>query len=446
MLKAGPFLKPYLPNSLFWRAFLILVLPILVLQAVVAMVFIQRHYEAVTEQMAGSVAREINFVIDQVDNAGSTDSLERTLRDLGQSLNVSIAFFDSEGGPPPDFRDLFDLTGIVVSETLRAKIRNPISLDFISHRKSVVIDVYTGKGVLQVIVGRRQLNAANPHLLLVWMAATAIALTAVATLFLRNQIRPIRELAKTAIAFGRGRSEPYRPGGAEEVRRAGHAFLDMRGRIERQIEQRTRMLSGVSHDLRTPLTRMRLALAVAEPSEEVEELTQDVAEMEHMLDAFLDFAKGANGEAPELCSPIELADEVIRDARRQSHAVSAYTEIETPERREVMLRRAETKRCLTNLVGNAISYGEQVSLTTRLTKRYLEFIVEDDGPGIPPERREEVLKPFTRLDESRSQNIASGVGLGLSIALDIVRSQGGSLRLGDSARLGGLAASVILPR
>ncbi|MEM1278118.1 MAG: ATP-binding protein, partial [Pseudomonadota bacterium] len=312
--------------------------------------------------------------------------------------------------------------------------------------KSVVIDVYTGKGVLQVIVGRRQLNAANPHLLLVWMAGTAIALTAVATMFLRNQIRPIRELAKTAIAFGRGRSEPFRPGGAEEVRRAGHAFLDMRSRIERQMDQRTRMLSGVSHDLRTPLTRMRLALAVAEPTLETKELTQDVAEMEHMLDAFLDFAKGANGEAPELCSPIDLADEVVRDARRQSKAVAAYTEIETPDQREVVLRRAETKRCLTNLVVNAMSYGDQVSLTTRLTKRYLEFVVEDNGPGIPPDRRDEVLKPFTRLDESRNQDIASGVGLGLSIALDIVRSQGGSLRLSESERLGGLAASVILPR
>ncbi|MEM1278369.1 MAG: hypothetical protein AAGH74_17750, partial [Pseudomonadota bacterium] len=181
MLKPGSMLKPYLPNSLFWRAFMILVLPILLLQAVVAMVFIQRHYEAVTQQMAGSVAREINFVIDQVDNSTSQDSLERTLRELGQSLNVSLAFFDSQDGPPPDTRDLFDLTGSVVSQTLRKRIRNPISLDFISHRKSVVIDVYTGKGVLQVIVGRRQLNAANPHLLLVWMAGTAIALTAVAT-------------------------------------------------------------------------------------------------------------------------------------------------------------------------------------------------------------------------------------------------------------------------
>lgn len=447
-MSAGKILKPYLPGSLFWRAFLILVVPILLLQVVVALVFIQRHYEAVTEQMAGSVAREINFVIDQVDGAESFTEVERVLRDLSRSLDISLSLSATGGDSvlAEDQRDFFDLTGIVIADTLRDEIRNPVSLDFVSRRKSVAIDVSTDRGILEVYVSRRQMNASNPHLLLVWMAATAVALTAVATVFLRNQVQPIRELAKTAMAFGRGRSETFRPGGAEEVRRAGHAFLDMRSRIERQIEQRTRMLSGVSHDLRTPLTRMRLALAVAEPSTETAELTRDVAEMEHMLEAFLDFAKGADAETSELCSPIELAEELVRDTRREGHALITYTEIETPEDRDVALRRAETKRCLANLVGNAISYGSQVSLTTRLTKRYVEFIVEDDGPGIPPEKRDEVLKPFTRLDESRNQDVASGVGLGLSIALDITRSQGGSLRLGTSDQLGGLAASVVLPR
>ncbi|MEM6933592.1 MAG: ATP-binding protein, partial [Pseudomonadota bacterium] len=234
--------------------------------------------------------------------------------------------------------------------------------------------------------------------------------------------------------------------GAEEVRRAGQAFLDMRSRIERQIEQRTRMLSGVSHDLRTPLTRMRLALAMAERTPETDELGRDIDEMEHMLDAFLSFARGEDSEESRLCSPIDLAREVADDARREGYRVSIFSEVETPQRREVPMRRAAIKRCLTNLVGNGASYGSTVALTTRLTKRYLEFLVEDDGPGIPSDKRDAVLRPFTRLDESRNQNIASGVGLGLSIALDAVRSHGGSLQLGSSDRLGGLSVRVVLPR
>ena len=446
MLKPGRILKPYMPKSLFWRAFLILAVPILLLQTVVALVFAQRHYEGVTEQMAGSVARRINFAIDRVDNAADLENLSAELRELSRSLDIALAFREAGGGPEPDRREAFDLTGAVIAETLRDGIRNPVSLDFTSRRKRVVVRVFTGKGVLEAAVNRQQMNASNPHLLLVWMMLTALALTAVATTFLRNQIRPIRELAKTATAFGRGRSEPFRPAGAEEIRRAGCAFLDMRNRIERQIEQRTRMLSGVSHDLRTPLTRMRLALAVIEPSPETEELARDAAEMEHMLDAFLDFARGADRGAFEPCDPLDIARDVVRNARREGRTVADRAQIETPENPLVALRKAETRRCLANLVGNAFAYGDRVSLTTRLTETYLEFVVEDDGPGIPPDKREDALKPFTRLDESRNQNIASGVGLGLSIALDIARGQGGSLKLETSERLGGLAASVILPR
>ncbi|MEM7670512.1 MAG: ATP-binding protein, partial [Pseudomonadota bacterium] len=345
-----------------------------------------------------------------------------------------------------DTRDLFDRTGLEISETLRENIRNRATMDFNGIRKHVDLKIDTSKGILRVIVPRRRMNASNPHLLFVWMTASALTLTGVATIFLRNQIRPIRDLARTAMAFGRGRSDPFRPSGAEEVRRAGQAFLDMRTRIERQIEQRTRMLSGVSHDLRTPLTRMRLALAMSEPTLENEELGRDIAEMEHMLDAFLSFARGEDGEGAGLWSPVDLAQEVVDNARREGHRVSVYAKVETPQHREVPMRRAAIKRCLTNLVGNGASYGTIVSLSTRLTKRYLEFLVEDDGPGIPEDKRDEVLRPFTRLDESRNQNIASGVGLGLSIALDAVRSHGGSLQLGASERLGGLSVRVVLPR
>jgi two-component system osmolarity sensor histidine kinase EnvZ len=220
----------------------------------------------------------------------------------------------------------------------------------------------------------------------------------------------------------------------------------MRARLERQIEQRTRMLSGVSHDLRTPLTRMKLALAVADETPEIREFGRDVEEMEHMLDAFLDFARGEGGELAEPADPAELAQEVVADARRKGIEITLYSQVETPGEPEVEMRRRALKRCLTNLVDNAASYGAQVSLSIRLTLRTLEFSVEDDGPGIPEDKREEVLLPFTRLDEARNQNVASGVGLGLSIAQDIARGHGGSLLLDDSPRLGGLKATVLLPR
>ncbi|MEM7190493.1 MAG: ATP-binding protein [Pseudomonadota bacterium] len=246
--------------------------------------------------------------------------------------------------------------------------------------------------------------------------------------------------------FGRGRTLRFHPSGAEEVRRAGRAFEDMRSRIERHVEQRTMMLSGVSHDLKTPLTRMKLALAVAEQTPETDELARDVAEMEHMLAGFLAFAKGEGGEESAPVSAVDLAEEVAADARRRGAEVSVYAEIKTPDNPDVHMRRRALKRALANLVENGATYGNRVEIAVRLGRRFAEYAVEDDGPGIPEDKYEEVLRPFTRLDEARNQDAASGTGLGLSIALDITRSHGGELVLGRSERMGGLRAAMTIPR
>ncbi|MEO0621554.1 MAG: ATP-binding protein [Pseudomonadota bacterium] len=446
MASASGLLKRYLPTSLFWRAFLILVIPILVLQGVVASVFIRRHYDAVTVQMAGSVAQELGFAIRLVEAAETETEARTQLRRLARPLDLGLAL-DPDGVVEPRVeRAFYDLTGRVIAEIFQARIVEPISIDFVSLRKRVDVRIVTDKGVLRAQVPRGRVNASNPHLVLVWMTLTAMGLTAVAAVFLRNQMRPIRELALAAAAFGRGRTVVFRPRGAEEVRWAGHAFLDMRKRIERQIGQRTALLSGVSHDLRTPLTRMKLALAVAEPGPETAEIARDVEEMERMIEAFLDFARGEGAEEPVPVDVVLLAQELVDDAARKGHEVMLTEEIDTPEDRLVALRRDAIKRCLTNLIENATRYGTQVALRLRLTPRILEFTVEDDGPGIQANRREEALKPFARLDESRNQDAGSGVGLGLSIALDIARSHGGSLALDDSPGLGGLRATVLLPR
>lgn len=446
MQSAAALLKRYLPKSLFGRALLILVLPMLILQIVVALVFIQRHYDGVTAQMAGSIAREMNYAIDRVDGAASIEEARDLLDQLSQPLGLEMGLDEGAMIEPAALRTFYDVTGGVIAENLRDQVTQPIALDLVSFEKHVDAKVATSKGVLRILIPRRLMNAANPHLLLVWMSVSAVLLTTIAIVFLRNQVRPIRELALAAQAFGRGRTISFRPAGAEEVRRAGRAFLDMRNRIDRHVEQRTRMLSGVSHDLKTPLTRMKLALAVAEDSDEMAEIARDVAEMEHMLAAFLAFARGEAGELPAPISPVDLAHEVAADARRDGSALTVFAQVDTPEDPLVEMRRQAVKRAIANLVGNAVTYGDDAVLSVRVTARLAEFTVEDAGPGIPEDKREDVLRPFTRLDESRNQDQASGTGLGLSIALDIARGHGGSLKLDQSARLGGLRATLVIPR
>ena len=440
------FLKRYLPKSLFGRALLILLLPILLLQAVVASIFIQRHYDAITEQMAGAVGRDLNFAIARIEAAETHDEARAALAEMAPQFGLEMGLDEGTAVKSRALRTFYDITGGVIEQTLKRVVRRPMALDLVNFRKYASVRIVTAKGVLRVLIPRGRMNPSNPHQLLIWTTLAALLLAVVAVIFLRNQIRPINELARAAAAFGRGRAVPFRPSGAVEVRSAGAAFVNMRARIERQIEQRTRMLSGVSHDLRTPLTRMKLALAVAEDTLEIREFGRDVDEMEHMLDAFLDFARGEGGEIAEPADPADLAGEIAADARRKGIELALYSRIETPAEPEVEMRRLALKRCLTNLVDNAASYGAQVSLSTRLTRRFLEFSVEDDGPGIPADNREAVLHPFTRLDDARNQNVASGVGLGLSIAEDIARAHGGSLKLDDSPRLGGLRATVLLPR
>jgi len=439
-------LKRYLPTGLFGRALMILVLPMLLLQVIVALVFIQRHYDGVTAQMAGSIAREINYAIARVDRAGDVAAAQALLDDMTGPLGLSFGL--DEGAPPEPaaLRTFYDVTGGVIAETLKDRIVQPVALDLVTFAKHVEIRVATSKGALRILVPRRRMNAANPHLLLVWMSVSAALLSAVAIAFMRNQVRPIKELARAAQAFGRGRAIEFRPAGAEEVRRAGGAFLDMRNRIERHIDQRTRMLSGVSHDLKTPLTRMKLALAVAEDTPETAELVRDVTEMEHMLAGFLAFARGERGEASAPASPVELVEEAAADVRRNGGDVSVFVRVETPDAPFVEMRRGALKRAVANLVANALIYGARAALSVRMTPRSVEFSVEDDGPGIPEERREEALRPFARLDEARSPDRAAGTGLGLSIALDVARSHGGVLRLDESPRLGGLRAVILIPR
>ncbi|MCX8507697.1 MAG: ATP-binding protein, partial [Rhodobacteraceae bacterium] len=273
---------------------------------------------------------------------------------------------------------------------------------------------------------------------------TSLMMTLISFLFLRNQVRPIRRLAAAAEAFGRGRTVPFRISGASEVRAAGAAFLDMRARIERQMEQRTLMLSGVSHDLRTPLTRLRLGLAMLGESEEIAALERDLDDMRRMIDGFLTFARAeAEEEEAQEIDPADLARQVVEDARRAGGDVTLGL-IEGQGR--AILHPMAVRRALGNLVSNAVTYGSRAALSVTILEKSVRFTVEDDGPGIPEASREEAIKPFTRLVPARNQDKSPGVGLGLAITADIARSHGGQLRLGDSAQMGGLKAELLLSR
>jgi two-component system osmolarity sensor histidine kinase EnvZ len=290
---------------------------------------------------------------------------------------------------------------------------------------------------------RERASASNPHQLLVNMVVFGAVLTVIAYLYLRNQLRPITRLAGAAEAFGRGRHVPYSPSGAVEVRAAGHAFLDMRARIERQIEQRTMMLSGISHDLRTPLTRLRLAVSMLD-DEDREPLERDIDDMQRLIDAFLDFARGnADSAQPEPTDIPDFVQQVVEDCARSGVPVKL---VEATGTGQVMLRQMAIRRAVENLINNAERYGSRCEVSVVLTDKSLRIRIEDDGPGIATDQRDVALRPFVRLDPARNQDKGSGVGLGLAIAADIARAHGGVLRLGESETMGGLRADIVIGR
>jgi two-component system osmolarity sensor histidine kinase EnvZ len=294
--------------------------------------------------------------------------------------------------------------------------------------------------VLTTVTTRKRLFSPTTYIFTLWMVGSSLVLVAVATIFMRNQVRPIRRLAAAANSFGKGRDVPhFRPAGAAEVRQAAQAFIEMRDRIKRQIEQRTEMLAGVSHDLRTPLTRMKLELAMLGDSAEIDELKADVEEMEKMVDGYLAFARGEGAAAPEPADISAVLEQVVASARKEGARIDLHTE----EHLVLPVRLDAIRRCFTNLVLNAVRYGKHVQVRAGRRADAVEVLVDDDGPGIPADQREAVFRAFFRLDPSRNIE-TGGVGLGLTIARDVVRAHGGDILL-DQSPLGGLRARLRLP-
>jgi len=436
------FLKRLFPRGLLARSLLIIVIPLVLLQVITAYVFFDRHWDVVSRRLNMAVASEIGLVTRLIETYP-----DKGLRAWTFSIARMSQFltFKIEPGKPlpviaPEASDPIERT---LHRYLKSYIPYPYAVDGRPAASHLTVYIQSPGGLLEVDVPKNRLFTESIFLFVFWIVASSLILFGVATIFMRNQVRPMLRLARAADAFGKGRdAAEVRFEGATEVRQASRAFNAMRERIKRQIDQRTAMLAGVSHDLRTPLTRMKLQLALLEGRpgvEGIDDLRADVAEMERMIDAYLDFVRGSGTETATTTDVADILNEVVARHRRGGGQVALSLE------RPVILplKRQAFERAFGNVLGNALRHGHRAWVHATLRGDQIEVLVDDDGPGIPEARREDVFKAFYRLETSRNLS-TGGMGLGLTIARDLVRGMGGDVTLTDSPN-GGLRVRLTLP-
>lgn len=447
-------IKRFLPKTLFARALLIIVTPLVLAQMVATYIFYDRHWESTTYRMVYAIAGETAMLIEQLDRDRTPAAREHTLDMAERATDLIITFYPGQrlAKPAPKEMDFLQRVMVTLFEekitleqmltyALSKKVTLLFAVDTEYAYKWYEVRLQAEHGVLSVVFPKSRVYTPTSYIFILWMLGSSLILFTIAIIFMRNQIRPIRRLAQAADSFGKGRDvTDFKLEGASEVRQAAAAFLVMRARIKRQIAQRTAMLAGVSHDLRTPLTRMKLELAMMGDGEAIEELRRDLGEMEAMLDGYLAFARGEGTEAVVPTDLNALVSEVVNSVRRAGGNV--FLDLE--DGLHLPLRVSAFKRCLNNLLANARRHATRVWVTGRRVSQVIEILIDDDGPGIPAEAREEVFKPFYRLDVSRNVE-TGGAGLGLTIARDVVRGLGGDLTLHDSPSGGGLRAQIRLP-
>src|SRR5918994_1463453 len=431
----------YLPKRLYARSLIIIITPMILLQSVVTLVFMERHWQTVTQRLSTAVTRDIAAIIDMIETYPKGDNYADVIRIAQERLRLKIDILPPDPLPPPGPKPFFSILDQILSAEITDQINRPFWIDTVGASNVVEVRIQLEDKVLRVFVRRSQAYASNTHIFIVWMVGTSLVLLMIAIPFLRNQIKPILQLTEAAESFGKGRPMPrnFRPRGAEEVRRAGFAFIQMRERIERQIEQRTAMLTGVSHDLRTILTRFKLQLALSGAKADAEALNQDVNDMQAMLEGYLSFARGEALEDPGRFDLAVYFEKLAEEAKLRKRTLTTSLNGDP----DIHVRPNAFNRLLSNVVSNAFRYAKNVRVSATHTRGSLTMIIDDDGPGIPAESREDVFKPFMRLDTARNLD-ASGTGLGLSIARDIARSHGGDITLEDSP-MGGLRAIVRVP-
>ncbi|HLO78306.1 MAG TPA: ATP-binding protein [Magnetospirillum sp.] len=440
MMGATQWLKRLLPHGLLGRSLLIIVTPLIVVQLVSTYIFYASHWDTVAKRLATALAGDIGAVIESLRAFPDPESQLRSLRIAANKMDLDIRL-QADGilpNVPPETP--IGIMDAALYDAMQERVQRPFQVDSRSFEREILVRVQLQDGLLEVFVPRKRLFSSTTYIFVLWMVGTSMLLLGIATVFMRNQVRSVRKLAAAADSFGKGQDVPhFKPEGASEVRQAAVAFNRMHDRLKRQIQQRTEMLAGVSHDLRTPLTRMKLQLAMMGDAEGRADLEEDVAEMERMVEGYLAFARGEGSERPVPTDLGNLLDDVVGRFRRQGREIDLHVE----DKVTMTLRPHALSRALSNLIGNALRYGGHVWVRAGRRPDAVEILVDDDGPGIPPEKREQVFKAFHRLESSR--NVATGgVGLGLTIARDIARGHGGDVLLEDSP-LGGLRARVRLP-
>jgi two-component system osmolarity sensor histidine kinase EnvZ len=448
MRRLGAILKPLTPRSLNGRFVLIIVTPVILIQIASTWLYMERYSQQVTRRLSASVGGEIAFLIEatqpkdyKTGNAkGSMGQSEDLFRLAEIHNNLTVRIEPDAVLPTRQPEVFFSFISSIMRQQLEATVRRPIWFDLEKRPSIVEIQVQLEDAVMFIELRRSRIIATNWHNFLVWMVIATALFLGIAILFLRNQVRAILRLALAAENFGKGRDVPdFKPAGAREVRSAARAVIEMRDRVNAHVMQRTEMLAGVSHDLRTPITRMKLQLAMLGDTPDIQDMKSDLEEMEYMLQEYLDFARGEAGEETVPGDVAEVLGEIKASAARRGHDVR----VEAENLPKIPLRRTGFKRCITNLVNNACAFGTEVSVTAEHHSTGITITVEDNGPGIPAHRREEAFRPFHRLDEGRNLD-QGGSGLGLAIARDIARAHGGDIELGD-AGAGGLKATVRLP-
>ena len=430
-------LKKIFPSGLYTRSLIIIIAPIVILQAILTFVFLERHWQLVTKKLSSSVVSEIGMMMDMQKN----NDLIEISSNAKKFYDINLRLLTNQK-IDNDFRLPANLVEKTLSQELQKSLDNKYSIEDIPEEKKVIINIEVENGILEFVIPRRNVYATNSHIFLVWMVISSILILSIAILFLRQQIKPIEKLAKAAESFGIGRKiKNFKPTGATEVRKAADAYIKMQERIEKFLEQRTLMLAGVSHDLRTPLTRIKLQLEMYSNQKGNTELLKDVNEMQYMLETYLDFSQTVSSEEDTEVDLKELIDNIISTSNEKSKIISLKpTNLKNIK---YICKKIALKRCVINLINNAKAFGDEVLITLNESNKEITITIEDNGPGIPKKDYEKALRPFQRLDSSRNQNIA-GSGLGLSISQEIMNSIGGNIKLSKS-KLGGLKVIMALP-
>lgn len=438
-------IRRWMPKRLFPRALLIIILPLVLVQAMVAWFFYERHWKSVSAHMASGVVGEITLILDTMGTP--RDRAERAwLIEAAQNrLRLRVRFVEGARLSAPILSndvnpDDFSLKDRMFAQFIARSINRPFMIDTSTEARRLGVMIQLPDGVLQISTRDERLYSLTINILILSMIATSLIVLFIAVLFLRNQVRPIRWLASAAERYGKGQEAPdFRPSGALEVRQAARNLLEMKNRMTRQIEQRSEMLAGVSHDLRAPLTRMKLQLAMLGEDPEIEDLRSDVNDMQRMVDGYLAYARGQDQEPAEPLELVRLITAVADDARRQGATVTVNMQGDL----SMIGRPNGLKRCLTNLVENSRRHADMIAVMAERRANQIYIQIDDNGPGIPASRRSEMFRPFKRMDDARGPD-TGGAGLGLTIARDVVRRHGGEIRLGDSDA-GGLRVELRLP-